>query len=119
MTSGMYGSLSAVNAFGAQLNVTADNLANANSKGFKKSRVEMQDTAPNGQGVAAVVQRIDTPGAQHLEDTPQGTQLVEQSNVDYGEEARNLILTQAVIEANIRALHAQDNVLGMSVNIIR
>ena len=117
MIAGVYSSLSAFQAFGRKLEVTANNIANLDTDGFKKSRVEMIEAAP-GQGVQAVVQPVPTPGVQILEDRPQGPQLVEQSNVDLGEELVNLMVAQRGFELNAAALRAQDEALGTLLNLI-
>jgi flagellar hook protein FlgE len=118
MISGIPSGLSAVQAFGNKLDATANNIANANSARFKKSRVEFQESAPAGLGVTAVVEQVDTPGVQILQETPQGPQLVEQSNVDLGEEAVNLILAERGIELNAHVISAHDAALGSLVNLL-
>jgi flagellar hook protein FlgE len=118
MMSGLSSSLTALNAYGKKLGVAANNIANADSKGFKKSRVEFQDSSPGGQGVEARVEPVSAPGAQFSENTPQGPRLVEQSNVDYGDEMLSLIMAQRGIEANAHAVRTQDQALGNLVNLI-
>jgi flagellar basal-body rod protein FlgC len=105
MISGITSALSAVNAFGTKLDVTANNIANANTDRFKKSRVEFQESAP-GLGVTAVVEQVAAP------------QFVEQSNVDLGEEAVNLMMAQRGIELNAGVIRAYDAALGSLVSII-
>lgn len=118
MISGITSALSAVHAFGRKLDVTANNIANADTEGFKKSRVEFQEAGPAGSGVTAVVEQVNIPGVQILRQTPQGLRLVEQSNVDLGEEAVNLILAERGIELNARVIRAHDAALGSLVSII-
>lgn len=118
MISGLSISLTALDAYGKKLGVAAHNIANADTRGFKKSRVEFQDASPGGQGVEARVEPVNAPGAMLLEDTPQGPQLVEQSNVDYGDEMLSLIMAQRGIEANARAVRTQDHALGNLVNLV-
>ena len=102
MISGLSISLTALDAYGKKLGVAANNIANADSKGFKKSRVEP----------------VNAPGAQFFEHTPQGPRLVEQSNVDYGDEALSLLMAQRGIEANAHAVRTQDHALGNLVNLL-
>ncbi len=118
MLTGIYASLSGLHGFGKKLEVTANNVANVNTDEFKKSRVDLIESSPAGLGVQATVQQINTPGVQILEDTPQGPQLVEQSNVDIGEEMVSLLIAQRGFELNVAALRAQDEALGTLVNVI-
>ena len=114
MISGLSISLTALDAYGKKLGVAANNIANADSKGFKKSRVEFRDSSTGGPGV----EPVNAPGAQFFENTPQGPRLVEQSNVDYGDEMLSLLLAQRGIEANAHAVRTQDQALGNLVNLI-
>lgn len=118
MVSAISSALSAVNAFGMNLDVTANNIANANTARFKKSRVDFQESTPAGSGVTGVLEQVDTPGVQILQETSQGPQLVEQSNVDLGEEMMNLMITQRGYEANAHVIHTQDEVLGSLLSIM-
>ena len=102
--------LSALGAFQKKLTVTSNNIANAMTPGFKKSRVEMVESI-NG-GVEPVIEPVAVPGPSILEDTPQGPVLVEQSNVDLGEETLNLIIAQRGFQASVRVLQAQNEALG-------
>ena len=52
--------LSALRAFEQKFQVTANNIANVNTDGFKKSRILLKDDYP--AGVEAVIDRVDTPG---------------------------------------------------------
>ena len=52
--------LSALRAFGLKFQVSANNIANVNTDGFKKSRADLKDNQK--AGVEAVISRIDTPG---------------------------------------------------------
>ncbi len=118
MSGGLFTSLSGVSAFGRNLDLTANNIANSNTDGFKKSRTEFVESAPAGLGVQTEIQKIDTPGVEALENTPQGQQLVEQSNVDLGEEMVNLIISQRGFEMNLAALRVQEETLGRLMDIL-
>ena len=118
MVSSLSSSLTAMNAYGKKLGVAANNIANADTRGFKKPWVEFQDSSPGGEGVEAGVEPVSAPGAQFPENTPQGPRLVEQSNVDYGDEMLSLIMAQRGIEANAHAVRTQDHALGNLVNLI-
>ena len=80
--------LSALRAFGRKFQVTANNIANVNTDGFKKSRADLKDNHP--AGVEAVITRIDTPG--FLRPAEDGSpEMRESSNVELEEELVGLI----------------------------
>jgi len=110
-------SLSALSAFQKKTDVTANNIANVLTDGFKKSRVTMAEKKPNG--VDAVVDRVDTPGI--LKETIRDDTLVtvESSNVDLAEELPDLILTKSAYSANLTALKAENDMMGSLLDIFR
>jgi flagellar hook protein FlgE len=110
MISSINAALSALGAFQKKLSVSANNIANAATPGFKRSDVNMIEAAAGG--VEAVIEPVPIPGVSILEDTPQGPALVEQSNVELGEEMVNLIVAQRGFQANVRVLQAQNEALG-------
>lgn len=116
MIAGISASLSGLLAFGRKLGVAAHNIANVHTDGFKKSRLQHIESAPPGNGVVTRVQEIVTPGPTWYEDTPQGSQSVEQSNVDLGEEMVEMLVARRGFQANLRALQAQDELLGSVSN---
>jgi flagellar hook protein FlgE len=117
MTGGISSSLTALTAFGTKLHVTANNVANANTKGFKYSRVTPVEGVP--QGVRAVVERIGSPGPQVPVESSQGPAIEELSTVDLGQEMADMILSQRAFEANVHALRTQDEAVGTLLDIIR
>ena len=52
MISAIYPALSALRAFGEKLGVTANNIANINTNGFKKSRADLEEASPSGVNVS-------------------------------------------------------------------
>jgi flagellar basal-body rod protein FlgC len=117
MISSFYTSLSGLNAFQQQLSVAANNLANVNTDGFKKSRAVLESTAP--QGVIAKSQKLELPGPLALEQTPQGAQLVEKSNVDVGEEMPNVLAGQRAYEASLKMLKVANEMTGSLLDLIQ
>ena len=116
MISGLTSSLSGLSASQTKLNVTAHNVANANTDGFKKSRTILQESVPGG--VQATIQQVNTPGPVAFKDTDQGLTPVEQSNVDLGDEMVDLLSNQRFFEVNLRAVDIQDQTLGTLLDII-
>jgi flagellar hook protein FlgE len=109
-------SLSAMAAFQKKMDVTADNIANVLTDGFKKSRVTMQEASPNG--VKAVVDRVETPGVPKTTELNGGTAEVESSNVDLAGELTDMIPTQADWRANLNTLKVQNDMLGSVLDIL-
>ncbi|HXG18397.1 MAG TPA: flagellar basal body rod C-terminal domain-containing protein [Methylomirabilota bacterium] len=117
MISSLYISLSGLKALQKQLAIAAHNLANVNTDGFKKSRAVLQEAKP--QGVTAQPQKLELPGPLLLEQRPDGEQLIEQSNVDVGEEIPNVLIGQRAYEANLKMLKAADETTGTLLDIIQ
>ena len=97
--------LSAIRALFTRLDVTANNTANANTDGFKKSRVDLQEAAPGG--VKVTISTVDTPGSP-LPPADGETVYQETSNVSLEEEMVNLIITQYTFSANLKTLKAEE-----------
>ncbi len=118
MISGISSGLSALKALTVKTNSIADNTANVNTDGFKKTRVTLHAGAPGSGTVSAYVQRLNTPGPKVYEQTSKGETLVEKSNVDLTGELPALKLNRRYFEANIKAIQAQDKMLGTLLDIV-
>lgn len=116
MISSLYTSLSGLNAFQTQLGIAANNLANVNTDGFKKSRAVLEEAKP--QGVIAKAQKLELPGPLALEQTADGETLVEKSNVDVGEELPRVLAGQRAYEASLKMLKVADEMTGSLVDIM-
>ena len=115
MVSGIYSGLSALRSIGMKTQNTANNIANVNTDGFKKSRVTLVEGKP--EGVNVTISKIETPGSQVYEQTQKGTELVEKSNVEISEEIPNLMLSKRAFQANIKTIQAEDEMLGMLLDV--
>ena len=104
----------ALEAYGKKVQATAHNVANLNTEGFKKSRVILHEARPGG--VAASLQRIDTPGAPlpSLENSA----MSESSNVDLGEEMVNLLTSKHAFQANLKTIKAEEERIGFLLDIL-
>lgn len=98
-------SLSALRAFGKKQQVSANNIANSGSDGFKKSRLQMEESS-NG-GVTARTQPVNSPGV--MVNQPDGS-LSELSNVDLPGETVEMINTRHGYEANLKALQTDQEI---------
>jgi len=102
--------LSGLSAHSAKINSNANNIANASTEGFKKSRVILSAGEP--QGVIARSQQVEAPGPMMVEQSGNGMELIGQSNVDIGQELPELSLNTRCYEANLKTLQTADEMLG-------
>ena len=115
MINGLGITLSALEAHRKKMDVTANNVANINTNGFKKSRVLFKEEGSGG--VQVDVRKVETPGSAVPYDDGENQTYVETSNVDYAEEAVNMIMARRGFEANLKTLQARDEMLGSFLNI--
>ena len=108
-------SLSALNAFSTRMNVTANNLANVNTDGYKSSRVVIG----NGQGqtVKANVVTDNSPGFM-IPDKSAENGVEELSNVDVVNEMTQLISTRNGYDANLKVIETSLEMHGALINMI-
>jgi flagellar hook protein FlgE len=116
MISPVSSTVSALQAYNSQLEVTSNNIANVNTDEFKKSKATLKEGA-NG-GVQVDIRRVDTPGHRYQELA--GDQMVEKesSNVDLTEELPQMMVTQHAYQANMKVIQTQDEILGTALNIM-
>jgi flagellar hook protein FlgE len=107
--------LTALSAYGNKMGVTANNIANINTDGFKKSRVNMEE-GPQG-GVKATTQKIETPGALKEAVRNGGVVQIETSNVDLAEELTGMIPTKTAYGANLKSVKTQDQMMGSLLDL--
>jgi flagellar hook protein FlgE len=116
MISPLNSTVSALQAYRGQMEVTANNIANVNTDGFKKSRASLQEGTSGG--VQVNIKQVDTPGQRYQ--ALEGDQTVEKetSNVDLTEEVPQMTVTQHAYQANMKVIQTQDEMLGNMLNII-
>lgn len=113
MSSAINTSISALMALGKKQAVTANNIANSESRGFKKSQTVLEE-GRNG-AVTAQTQPVTTPGTKILQ--PDGA-LEEQSNVDLVAETVSMIPTQHAYQANLKALQTSAEMEDSTLDLI-
>jgi flagellar basal-body rod protein FlgC len=106
--------LSGIKAFGTKIGVTANNVANVNTDGFKKSRAVLEEGHPSG--VTVSIEEIDTPGAILPAQDGSG-ETRETSNVALEEEVVNLITTRTAFSANIETLKTWDEMTESLIDL--
>jgi len=109
MMAGIQSALSGLQAFAAKIGNNAHNVANMNTEKFKKDSVVLSSQSP--QGVRATVQPAEAPGPFTAELSDQGYEMVEQSNVDLGEELPDLMLNAHGYRANLKTLQTVDQMM--------
>ena len=116
MISALSSTVSALRAFVTKLGVTADNIANVNTDGFKKSRATLHE-GQNG-GVRVEISRDNSPGFRY--DVFENDEVVEKetSNVDLAEEIPDLMMAKRAYQANLKTLEIQDEMLGSLLDAI-
>lgn len=116
MLSGIQSGLSALNAIQVKTQVTANNVANVNTDGFKKTKATLIEAEQQG-GVTAQIKQITTPGPMVYEAANNGQTLVEKSNVELTEEIPRMLMDRRFYQANIKSIQAQDEMLGSLLDI--
>ena len=116
MISPLAAGLSAISAFSKKMGVTANNVANVTTDGFKKSRTLLVEGKSGG--VQASVDQVDAPGFPRQIDANGSMQEVETSNVDLAEEFGETITTQTAYTANIKTIQTHDRMIGSLLDII-
>ncbi len=96
--------LSGLNAAALGVSVTANNIANVNTKDFKAQRLDQEDLAQGGTRPAALRESQEPP-------MPEG------SNVDLASEFTNLITQSGAYQANLKVLQTQSQMLGSALDL--
>ena len=108
--------LSAIKAFGEKMGVTADNVANVESEGFKKKRAVLQEGVQGD--VHVEVTRVETPGPTRIEVHDGMIEKKESSNVDLAEEIPQTIIAKKGWEMNWRVVQTKDEMLGSILDML-
>jgi len=116
MISALNSTVSALRAFVTKLGVTADNIANVNTDGFKKNRATFQ-TDDNG-GVRVQIRKDSSPGLRYEAFENGETVEKETSNVDLTEELPNLMVTKRAYQANLKTVETQNEMLGSLLDTV-
>ena len=116
MISAINSSVSALQAYVKKLGVTANNVANVNTDGYKKVQPVMEEGMHGDVHIALT--RVNTPGYPYH--GYENGQKVEKktSNVNLAEEIPDLMVARRSYEANIKTIQVQDEMLGSLLDII-
>ncbi len=110
--------LSALSSFGVDVQVTANNIANVNTHGYRATRVEYE-TEPYDAGVrVGAFLRDPAPGATFYYPSESGAVPIESSTVNLVREFSNLVTVQNAYSSNAANLQVQDRLTGVLVDMI-
>lgn len=95
---------SGMQAASMETSVTANNVANAQTPGYRAQRLDLEDQAQGGVQPAALRESGEA-------GTPDG------SNVDYVLEMTNLMAQTQQFDANVRVVQTQNQMLGKILDL--
>ncbi len=113
MISPLYSAVSGINAALKKQAVSANNVANSNTDGFKSSVASTQENEHGG--VKVTISRGSEPGAVY--DNGYGT-VAEYSNVNYAREAVDQGSARNLFAANLAALKTQEEMSESLIDIL-
>jgi flagellar basal-body rod protein FlgC len=116
MVASIQNNLSTLQAFSRQMAVSANNVANALSNDFKKSRAILTE-GENGQ-VKTTITKIDPSGLAQIDPASETGQLKEGSNTDIAEELTYQMTIQQGFSANTTVLKTYEEIIGSLVDLI-
>ncbi len=115
MISAYNSALSALQAFGTKIQSNSNNIANVNTDGFKKTRVTMAEMLP--QGVRAEVEKVNSAGTNVFQETSEGLNLVELSNVELSSEIPEMNMNSQFYKANLKTLETASDMTGTLLDL--
>lgn len=103
-------SASGVQAAAVKMQATANNVANANTKGYQAQRVDLVERP---DGVEARSASVDAPNrADAAADSNRTSPVSPPSNVDLADEMVSMVADENFYEVNLQALKAADEMMG-------
>ncbi len=108
--------VSSIKAHERKLGVTANNVANLNTNGFKRDRAVLQ--AETAGGVRVRLRKEDTPSP--LDPLAPHAPGVEKSlsNVDLADEIPGLVPTTVGYKVNLKVIRARDDMIGNLLDVM-
>ena len=115
MISALQSAVSALQAFGTKIDANSNNIANSATPEYKRTRVTLSDVEPTG--VRANVSKLETKGPEIYEQTTQGLELIEQSNVELSREIPEMMLNTHFYKANLKTIETTDELLSSVLDL--
>ncbi len=116
MISSIQPTLSALKAFDRKMGVSADNVANINTPGYEAKKATLSE-GPGG-GVETKISRPARSEASATQTAALPGEEARPSNVSLDEELPEMMVTKRGYQANLKALKAQDEMLGNALDIL-
>ncbi len=107
--------LSGMQAASLQLKISANNISNSNTDGFQTQRVVTQ---AGMYGVDVKVEKIGASESQNTLDSNAEKSVNQRSNVNVVEELIEMKAAKNLLEANLKALYTENNLLGRILDIM-
>ena len=104
---------SALQAYGMKINANANNIANSQIRGYKRTNVSLA-TQPQG-GVEATVTSVNAQGPTTSQATSSG---LEQSNVDLVSELTDMTMNTDAYKANLKTIQTADQMSKSLLDIM-
>lgn len=105
--------LAALSAFSSKLSVTAGNVANCTTDGYKRIEATISEDSQGSPGIT--LRKDETAGTMAQDSTGS---LRELSNVDLNQEMPQMIIAQRGYEANLKALETQGDMLKATLELL-
>jgi len=102
--------LSGLRAFSTRLESNGNNIANAETNGYKKTRVILEEAKPHG--VKPRIEKVNTKETTVFQETVNEQEPVELSNVELSEEIPQTIVNSRMYEANLKTIKVADDMVG-------
>lgn len=116
MLGGIQIALTGMQATSRMVGVSAHNIANIPTEGFKRMRAIPEEQGAGG--VRITVEQDPTTGPTHFLSSEDGAAIGEGANVDLTEELTHTLQATQLFKANVASLGAQDKTLGTLLDII-
>ena len=115
MISALQSATSALQAYGTKIAANSNNIANSATPEYRRTRVTLSDTQTTG--VKAAVSKLETKGPEMYEQTTNGLELIEQSNVDLGREFPEMMLNAHYYKANLKTIQTTDELMNSVLDL--
>jgi flagellar hook protein FlgE len=115
MISAYQSALSGLRAFGTKFQVTSNNIANTNTESFRSSSVILDNVEPHG--VKATVLQSTSHGPSVYEETGNGPEVIELSNVNLANELPTMTMNSQFYKANLKTIETVNEMTGELLDI--
>ena len=115
MINGLDRNLAALQALDRKLKITASNVANVNTRGYRRQQARAESN--NVSGTASNLSNFSVPTGQAAHQAGDAPTERPPSDVNLGDEMTHMALGQQAYKANLKTLQARDEILGSLLDI--